>query len=172
MRVARTIQSKLLGAAGEHAVMSRLLLMGVTACLAPDGAKGVDIVLTNAVGESFAAIQVKAKVGRFLGPWRLSPAAELLISPRLFYVFVGFENLANGLIKELLVVPSKVVADFVKLGHRNWLQTPGLNGRVRNDSTVRFFAPNPRPITLDGVAYASGWTKIYENNWDLILNKP
>jgi len=171
MRVARTIQSKLLGAAGEHAVMSRLLLMGVTACLAPDGAKGVDIVLTNAVGESFAAIQVKAKVDSFLKPWRLSPAAELLISPRLFYVFVGFKD-CNGLIDELLVVPSKVVADFVKLGHRNWLQTPGRNGHVRNDSTVRVFAPNPRPITLDGVAYAFGWTKVYENNWDLILNKP
>jgi hypothetical protein len=45
--------SAILGAAGEHYVMSRLLMRGMIAALAPVNAPNADIVVTNKIGEPF-----------------------------------------------------------------------------------------------------------------------
>ena len=158
------------GAAGEYYVMSRLLLMGITACLAPVGAAGVDIVVTNPSGTSLAALQIKSKIGRPNGPWRLGPKAEKLISDGLFYCFVGFDSTgAHAKVTELLVVPSVIVADHVRLLHADWLRTPGRGGKPHNESTVRLFDPKPRPVALEGNLYGPGWTERFSENWDPIL---
>ena len=158
----------ILGNAGEYHVMSRLLFMGITACLAPKGAPGIDILVTDAGGAAYAAIQVKSKRGRIGSSWRLTPKAESLRSEKLFYAFVGFSESALGLVQELLIVPSEVVAEFVSLGHQQWLGTPGKDGQSHNDSTVRLFNPNPKAHVLNGKTYGPGWTKQYSENWDSI----
>ncbi|MFN3992415.1 MAG: hypothetical protein ACK4IU_05860 [Tabrizicola flagellatus] len=150
--------------------MSRLLLMGITACPAPEGAKGVDIVVTNSEGRSFASLQVKTKIGRRGLPWRLTPLAEQLSAPELFYVFVGFEDSYKGVASELLVIPSKVVSEYVRLGHEDWLRRPGRKGEPHKDSTVRVFAPNPKTIVLNGVVYRKGWADKYSENWKPIID--
>jgi hypothetical protein len=58
----------LTGAAGEHYVMYRLLKLGHLAGLTPTGAKGVDILISDADGAHLAAIQVKTSGDRVCFP--------------------------------------------------------------------------------------------------------
>lgn len=48
--------SSLLGAAGEHYVMSQLLRRGFIAALAPVGVPSADIVVTDDIGDRVCAI--------------------------------------------------------------------------------------------------------------------
>ena len=50
-------QSTLLGAAGEHYVMSELLRRGYIAALAPQGVPNADIVVTDVEGSRLCSIQ-------------------------------------------------------------------------------------------------------------------
>ena len=40
---------------------------------------------------------------------------------------------------DFFVVPSKVVADYIKKGHQRWLGTPGRKGQKHKDTTMRQF---------------------------------
>ena len=51
----------LTGAAGEHYVMCQLLRRDFIAALAPVGVPNTDIVVTDAVGDRLASIQVKSR---------------------------------------------------------------------------------------------------------------
>jgi hypothetical protein len=53
--------SSLLGAAGEHYVMSQLLRRGLIAALAPVGVPTADIIVTDDIGDWACAIQVKTR---------------------------------------------------------------------------------------------------------------
>ena len=54
-------QSTLLGAAGEHHVMTELLRRRYIAALAPHGMPNADIVVTDIEGSRLCAIQVKTR---------------------------------------------------------------------------------------------------------------
>ncbi len=56
--------STLLGAAGEHYVMSLLLRHGFIAALAPVGVPNCDIVVTDDIGDRLWAVQIKSRVDR------------------------------------------------------------------------------------------------------------
>ncbi|WP_198147589.1 hypothetical protein [Sphingobium chungbukense] len=83
--------SSLLGAAGEHFIMSALLRHGFIAALAPVGVPMCDIVVTDDIGERLCAIQVKTRraIGSD-GGWHMSDKHEKIVSPTLFYAFVDF----------------------------------------------------------------------------------
>ena len=38
---------------------------------------------------------------------------------------------------DYFIVPSKVVADYSKVTHKEWLSTPGRSGAVHSDTPVR-----------------------------------
>jgi len=163
-----------LGAAGEHFILSQLLLMGFTACLAPEGAKGIDVVITDSEGVAFAALQVKSKLGRQGEPWRLTPKAEVLSSPSLWYAFVGFSKDSSFGVQELYIVPSEEVRRIVSGRHRQWLNTPGRNGQAHNENTVRLF--DIKRFDLGGEHYDDDWAQKYARNWtpiaELIGHEP
>jgi hypothetical protein len=54
-----------------------------------------------------------------------------------FYALVNLNN--NTKNPDFFIVPSKIVADYCKINHSTWLNTPRKNGKKHNDSSVRKF---------------------------------
>lgn len=132
-------QSAITGAAGEHYVMYRLLRMGYIAALAPKGVPNADLIVTNVEGELTAVIQVKTKSKKNAnGSWQLKSKHENLKSKNFFYCLVD----DTRAVPVVYCVPSIVVAGAISKTHKEWLTTPGKNGRAHMDNNIRWFAPD------------------------------
>jgi hypothetical protein len=68
----------------------------------------------------------------------LNEKAETFESRTHFYVFVSLGKSAER--PRFHIVPSKVVAERTRSGHRKWLETPGRKGQKHRDSPMRQFA--------------------------------
>jgi hypothetical protein len=64
--------------------------------------------------------------------------AEDDVADNLFYVFVNLPT--NKQRAEFHVVPSQIVAEYVKSTHQEWPERPGRKGQVHNDNPLRQFA--------------------------------
>lgn len=159
----------LLGAAGEHHVLSELLRRGYIAALAPMGVPNADIVVTDMEGQRLSAIQVKARrdIGSDKG-WHMKPKHERLIGDSLFYCFVDF-GVGLDSTTATYVIPSKVVAAALKESHQCWLETPGKKGQAHKDSNVRRFLPDySRVFGASKPHYGPGWIMSYKDAWHLL----
>ncbi|MGE4107732.1 MAG: hypothetical protein AB7F66_10995 [Bacteriovoracia bacterium] len=130
------ISSGLSGVAGEYSVAAELCRRGYLACITLRNAKGVDILATNATATTTAAIQVKSNQD-YRKYWLLNKKAEDLVGSNFFYVLVNLGT--ESRYPEFHVVPSKVIAEFIKRDHQTWLKTPGKKGQARQDTTMRKF---------------------------------
>jgi hypothetical protein len=139
-------------------------MMNMTACLAPQGAPGVDIVVTDSEGDSMCTIQVKSRRGAELGSWTMGKKSESLSNDRLVYCFVRFGESVQR--PDVYIVPSNVVAQYAKISHQVWLVTPGLNGAMHNDNSIRKFDLKPAKYLN---AYQLGWADKFKENWGPIL---
>ena len=171
----KKISSTIVGAAGEHHVLSQLLRRGWIAAMAPDGAPNMDILVTDENNQRLCAIQVKTRrdIGRDKG-WHMKPKHEKLIVNDLFYVFVDVGKQPSDR-TTCYVLPSIVVADCIRRCHKIWLDTPGRGGRPHRDSSVRRLLPdhsNIKPISDKGRKiidrYRSGWLETYRENWSIL----
>jgi len=154
----------LIGAAGEHLVLSRLLARQVLASKAPFNAYMADILVNPTDKGRPLLIQVKTTSGR--GPtkkktrsgkkpikkWLLNKKDEPNTAPNLFYCFVDL----SGEHPSVYVIPSKLVATRIKTGHQDWLKTPGRKGQKHNDSAMRALEDR------------DGWMDKYLEKWDLL----
>jgi len=96
------VNKALVGEAGEHLVLSRLLQGGFVASQSPRGHKSYDIIIARGPVISVKATQTGPRIGWFVG----HPTP----SPDLFYALVDFnENPAV-----VYVVPSDVVSEKVR----------------------------------------------------------
>jgi hypothetical protein len=166
-------QSSLLGAAGEHYVMSALLRRGLIAALAPAGVPNADIVVTDIEGGRLCSIQVKTRrdIGSD-GGWHMKAKHEAIISDRLFYCFVDFGRDQTG-VAAVFVLPSAVVAQVLRDAHRKWLDTPGMRGQQRQDSVMRRLLPDyTRIYGVSGNPYPKGWLEQYRHAWHLLGVQP
>lgn len=127
----------LVGAVGEHYVMTQLLLRGALAALTPCDAKDTDILVTSTGSKVVAEVQVKARSGRSSKGWRMSEKNETF-RDRLFYCFVDFGYESNW---PVYVMRSRYVANYLKESHQAWLETPGKRGQQHNDWRGRFILP-------------------------------
>jgi hypothetical protein len=126
----------LCGVAGEYFVAAELSRRGYIASISLRNTRGVDILASNESASYQVGIQVKTNQGNSRA-WILNSKAENYFADNLFYVFV---NLKMPLERpDFFIVPSKVVATDVKLGHARWLETPGKLGQQHNDSNLRKF---------------------------------
>lgn len=124
------------GVAGEYFVAAELSKKGYLASITLRNTKGVDILCSNEDASKTAAIQVKTNSGGARS-WILNQKVEDYFAENLFYVFV---NLNDGMKHpDYFIVPSKVVADYCKSGHSNWLSKMGRNGIGHKDSQMRKF---------------------------------
>jgi hypothetical protein len=161
--------STLLGAAGEHHVLSELLRRGYIAALAPLGVPNADIVVTDMEGTRLSAVQVKSRrdIGSDKG-WHMKAKHEQLIGDSLFYCFVDFGRDLDDL-TVTYVIPSKVVATVLKESHQCWLKTPGKQGQAHKDTVMRRFLPDyTRVFGAGHPSYGPGWITSYKGAWHLL----
>jgi len=131
------LDSGLTGVAGEYLVAGELSKRGYVASITLRNTKGVDIVVTNKDASKSVGIQVKASAGN-RNSWILNKKGEDYYSDTLFYVFVNLKELDQR--PDFFVVPSKVVADFIKYSHSQWLKTPSRKGDPHRDTAMRQFS--------------------------------
>lgn len=153
---------QLIGAAGEHLVLSRLLSRGLLASLAPRGTRDVDILVNPLDGGRPIHIQVKTRsgTGTERKRWAMTKKNEEIVSPDIFYCLVDLEDVDNP---DVYVISSKIVSQVIKVGHAKWLRQPGARGQKHNDSDMRSLSNSPRIETR----YAfEGWMDKYLENWE------
>ena len=154
-----------IGAAGEHLVLSRVLSRGIIAAKVPERTAKVDIVIhrsrTSGELDVAAAIQVKTRTRGGDGGWHMKAHHETWASTWLYYAFVDFEPEHPV----VYVIPSRKVAAIIKHSHALWLARPGKKGQAHNDSVMRRIRPkytHPVPGAPDG------WMEKYREAWDLL----
>ncbi len=169
------IDSRIVGSAGEHHVLSQLLRRGWIASMAPVGAPNMDILVTDRGCRRLCAIQVKTRrdIGSDKG-WHMKSKHETLISDDLFYVFVDVGRRPSDP-TACYILPSKDVADCIRECYRVWLEAPGRGGRPHKKTDLRRLALDNsyiKPITDEGIKaidrYRIGWLEKYRENWDIL----
>ena len=165
-------KTSLTGSAGEHLVMSRLLSRGLIAALAPQGVPNMDIVVTSTDGSILCAIQVKSRWEKGAdGGWHMGEKHEEIHSDQMFYCFV---NLGNDITfsPTVHVIPSRIVADAIRINHATWMATPGKGGRKRRNSNVRRLVPDYTRYAGEKTPNPQGWMERYFEAWDLLKAPP
>lgn len=158
-----------LSLAGEFAVLSQLLLHGFDANLTLGNTKEVDILVLDPETNNMRKLEVKTAPervakekhygdGRFYF-WIMSQKHEELKDPNLFYCFVV--NADDRM--RYFIVPSSVVADYVKKQHDLWISA--------RKSQVQLSPMRKFRIGLDGQELYNMDTPLfgkYENNWEML----
>jgi len=125
------------GVAGEYFVAAELSARGYIASITLRNTKGMDILCSSGNATKTIGIQVKTNKSHKRN-WMLNQKAEDYFADNLFYVFV---NLNDGQKPpDYFIVPSKVVAAYVKETNQAWLKTPGRKGQAHIESTIRRFS--------------------------------
>jgi hypothetical protein len=130
------IPPTLVGVAGEYYVAAELSRRGFIASISLRNTRGTDILATNQEGTRSVTIQVKTTQQKGTS-WILNEKAESFFPRNHFYVFVRLRDKEER--PEFHVVPSRVVAKYVKKSHHDWLGKRGKGGRRHHDSSVRQF---------------------------------
>ena len=146
----KKVSNILVGVSGEYFVAAELSRRGYIASITLRNTKGIDIVASSENGDKTVNIQVKtkSKKGKW---WLLSKKAETVKNKNIFYVFVYLNE--DDKLPIFHIVPCRVVARRVKAGHKKWLETPGKNGKMHNDSNMRVWQDEKNK---------------YLNRWDLL----
>lgn len=155
--MASAIDKTLIGPAGEHLVLARLLSRGFLAAPAPRGTRKVDILVNFIDGGEPFLIQVKSTMTGARNGWWLSQKHEEIRDDDLFYCFVDFKPERP----DVYVLSSIVVADHVRDSHANWLATPRRDGGQHSDTTGRRI---DNKAQWDG--RPEGWLEKYRERWD------
>lgn len=154
--------------AGEFAVLSQLALRGYDANMTLGHTKGVDILISNPKTGKMSRMEVKthyrntSTVSELFGhsfAWVMAEKHETLIDPNLYYCFVHISHPKYEF--RFFIVPSNVVASYVKEQHKFWLENKGSTSNI----TIRQFR-----IGLDETGYKleTPLSSQYEDNWELI----
>ena len=164
------IPSNSVALAGEFAVLSQLALRGYDANLTLGHTKGVDILVSDPKTDRMFRLEVKTNhkssrsaggssklFGKFFSAWIMGEKHEELKDPKLFYCFVNIS--ADTKQFRFFIVPSHIVADYVKAQHQLWLDEKETRSR---ENTMRTFR-----IGADAESYPISTPTIekYENNW-------
>jgi hypothetical protein len=153
----------LVGAAGEHLVLSRLLTRGILAAQAPRGTRKADILVNHLDGKPPCLVQVKTRSGKGGEGWAMNEKSEHHLEDDLFYCFVDIEPEHP----RVFVMPAKKVAEFLKDSHSAWLLTPGKKGQMHNETPMRVMTNKPNPVTENT---PRGWMDEYLEKWELLTN--
>jgi hypothetical protein len=157
----REVDTSLVGAAGEHLVLSRLLSRGFLAAQAPRGARKVDVLVNFIDGGEPSLIQVKTRLAGGSQGWHMNVKHEAIRDEDLYYCFVDFEPSAPS----VHVIPAVVVGETLERDHAIWLATPGKNGQPHNPTDFRRLRP-------ECFGRQPGWMEQYLEAWHLLSRQP
>ena len=154
------LDKNLLGAAGEHLVLARLLERGVLASQAPRGTRKADILVNPLDTGHPILIQVKSTLdtGSRL-KWHMKSKHEEILDNDIYYCFVSLASEKS----KVYVIPANQVAKAVTRSHKIWLDTPGKKGQSHNDSEMRWITTD-YPFPVPG--FKDGWMDKYLENWE------
>lgn len=149
---------------GIYAVLAQLAFRGFEAELVQEESysAAINIVLPEAgkslrlkVRTRYKQKPIHSKLFGHVRSWRMDEKDEKVNDPTLFYCFVAIAEEAKSF--QFFIVPSRIVAKYVKEQHQLWLRE-----RNGNDSHVREFR-----LGLDQQGYLidTPYYKDYENNW-------
>jgi hypothetical protein len=161
------ISSNSVSLAGEFATLSCLALLGYDANMTLGRTKNVDILVSNPRTDQMYQLEVKTNLygdrkpsvskvfGRSVSSWIMNEKHETISRPVLWYCFVTIGEKSQ--IAKYFIVPSEVVAKYVREQHRFWLNKTG-----GKDSPMRLFR-----IGLKDERYeiSTPTAEQYENNW-------
>jgi hypothetical protein len=159
------MDKSLIGAAGEHLVLSRLLARGMLAAQAPRGVRKADILVNHLDGKPPCLIQVKTRLG--VGSrrtWAMNVKHQSITDKDLFYCFVDLGEDSPI----VFVIPAKKVAAVINESHKKWMATPGKKGQAHNDNDMRRIGDDIAVPNLKSAP--TGWLDEYLENWELITN--
>lgn len=131
-----SLESTLVGVAGEYLVAGELSLRGHIASITLRNSRGIDIIASNRDATKSVSIQVKTN-SNGKPVWLLNKKAETLHSDSHFYVFVALSKIGER--PGYYVVPSKDVASFAAKKHQEWLSCKKRDGSERKDTSMRKF---------------------------------
>jgi len=124
--------------AGEYAVLSQLHLLEFEAALTLGNTKGVDILVSNPKNGNMFRLEVKTTIKKQVNnrySWIMNEKHEEIKDPKLFYCFV---HISEEKIFSFFIVPSIVVAKFVKSDFKKWAD--GI-ARRQKEQMRKFFLP-------------------------------
>ena len=158
--MAMLTDKNLIGASGEHLVLSRLLERGILASQAPRGARKADVLVNPLDGGRPILIQVKATLdtGSRL-KWHMKSKHELIADKDMFYCFVGLGDADS----DIYIIPAAKVAKVVRDSHSTWLKTPGAKGQKHNDTDMRRIK-NRYNMKISSAP--DGWMDKYLEDWE------
>src|SRR3989344_441415 len=114
--------------AGEFAVLSQLVLRGYDANMTLGHTKNVDILVSDPINDKMYKVEVKtsfaskpsrSKLFGYTLSWMMMEKHENVSDQNLYYCFVNIEKQTN--IFRFFIVPSAVVAEYVREQHKFWL---------------------------------------------------
>ncbi|OHA31495.1 MAG: hypothetical protein A3B11_00860 [Candidatus Taylorbacteria bacterium RIFCSPLOWO2_01_FULL_44_26] len=170
----KTINKNSVSLAGEFAVLSQLALRGYDANMTLGHTKSVDILVSDPKKKKMYQLEVKtnfknsrnkpsvSKVHwKAVSGWIMKKEHESINIPTLFYCFVNISRDTNNF--KFYIVPSRVVAKYVKDQHDLWIREKKKESKEVKDGDMRIFR-----IGVDGEKYPilTPTAKRYEDNWD------
>jgi len=129
------LSSILGGVSGEYFVAAELSRRGYIASITLRNTRGIDVLCSNSEATKNVSIQVKT-TQKSRNSWILDKKLEEYHSPKHFYIFVSLNGKEQP---RFFIVPSKIVANHIKSGHRKWLEGKSKTGKRRKDSSIRKF---------------------------------
>jgi len=152
------------GNASQFFIAGELCRRGYSAVVTLGNTPNTDILCSNIDGTRFVHIQVKT----FIPGNRtcsVGKKAEKSYGDNFFWILGGIPQPNSEMAFQYFVIPSLVMSKNIKESHNQWLETPGMNGRQHEESSIR-------TITLPPRKCFNGWNvEEYENRWDLIEEK-
>jgi len=154
--------------AGEFAVLSELFIRGFDATVTFGHSKAVDILVSDPHTKRQFQAEVKTRYrtpplrhnpfGKTI-EWMMYKKHEDITDPKLFYVFVAITPETGAF--RFFIVPSRIVARYVKAQYRYWLKSQPQP--VSRDHETRRFR-----IGLAATGYPIPTPKAddYENKWE------
>lgn len=140
-----------IGNCGEYFVAAELERRGFTVAVPMSNTPSFDILaIKNDDHNKQYAIQVKTTKGNKTN-WALSAKSEYIFGNNIYYIFVVLNDIEQP---DYYIVPSEVVANTVKEGHKNWLNTPGRHGQPHVENSIRKF------VLPKDSEYKNAWEKI------------
>lgn len=130
------ISGILTGVSGEYFVAAELSRRGYISSVTLKNTKGIDILVTNESAKRTIGIQVKTNQTNRRA-WVLNKNAEEFYANDLYYVFVNLIGINQ--LPEYYIVPSRIVANWIKVDYQKWFETPGKKGQLHNHTQIRMF---------------------------------
>ncbi len=124
------------GVAGEYFVAAELSRRGYMCSITLKNTKGIDVIVSNENSKKLVGVQVKTN-NSSRKAWVLNKKAEELSEDNFIYVLVNLNRLEQ--LPDYYIVPSKIVAEYIKKDHKEWLNTPGEKGQSHRETDMRMF---------------------------------